>query len=498
MTAPRARTPSDAAEPDAVLLEVRDLRTHFFTQEGVVRAVDGVDLTVPLGRTVCVVGESGCGKSVTARSILSLVDRPGRIVGGSILFRDKAGDTVDLAALDPRSVRMRGIRGGEIAMIFQEPMASLSPMYTIGAHLVETIRLHMSMDQKTAREHAIEMLRRVGIPRPEQRIDAYSFQLSGGMCQRAMIAMALACGPSLLIADEPTTALDVTTQARILDLIKDLQDQTGMSVLFITHDLGVVAEIADEVVVMYLGTVVERGTVDEIFHDPKHPYTQALLRSIPTIGGGHPAAADPDPGHGAAPVGPAGRLPVPPPLRPRHRRGLRRQRPADDRDRARAHRPLRALRRRRRRPPGAHRDRPARHPRPGRALRRSAGARSAGRPATSTRWTASTCRSAPARRSVSSASPAAARPRWAGPSSGRCGRTRGRIRYRTADGREVDLAALSTPRPAAVPAPGPAHLPGPVLVAEPAHDAAARSSATRCGPTAWPRARSWRTGWPTC
>ena len=231
-------------------------------------------------------GESGCGKSVTARSILGLVDRPGQIVAGSILFVDKAGQTVDLAALDPRSERMRRIRGGEISMIFQEPMASLSPMYTIGAHLVETIRLHMDMDKRTAREHGIEMLRRVGIPRPEQRIDAYSFQLSGGMCQRAMIAMALACGPSLLIADEPTTALDVTTQARILDLIKDLQAQTGMSVLFITHDLGVVAEIADEVVVMYLGTVVERGTVDEIFHDPKHPYTQALLRSIPTIGSG--------------------------------------------------------------------------------------------------------------------------------------------------------------------------------------------------------------------
>jgi oligopeptide/dipeptide ABC transporter ATP-binding protein len=268
------------------LLQVRELRTHFFTHEGVVRAVDGVNVTVASGRTVCVVGESGCGKSVTARSILGLVDRPGRIVGGEIAFRDKDGETIDLAALDPRSERMRRIRGGEISMIFQEPMASLSPMYTIGAHLVETIRLHMEMDKAAARAHAIEMLRRVGIPRPEQRIDAYSFQLSGGMCQRAMIAMALACGPSLLIADEPTTALDVTTQARILDLIKDLQAQTGMSVLFITHDLGVVAEIADEVVVMYLGTVVERGTVDEIFHDAKHPYTQALLRSIPTIGAG--------------------------------------------------------------------------------------------------------------------------------------------------------------------------------------------------------------------
>jgi len=272
------------------LLEVQGLRTHFFTREGVVRAVDGVDLTVRPARTVCVVGESGCGKSVTARSILGLIDRPGRIVEGKILFHRTGavgdGQPVDLVALDPRGEQMREIRGGEISMIFQEPVASLSPMYTIGAHLVETIQLHTAMDKRAARAHAIDMLRRVGIVRPEQRFDSYSFQLSGGMCQRAMIAMALACGPSLLIADEPTTALDVTTQARILDLIRDLQSQTNMAVLFITHDLGVVAEIADEVVVMYLGTVVERGTVDEIFHDPKHPYTQALLRSIPTIGAG--------------------------------------------------------------------------------------------------------------------------------------------------------------------------------------------------------------------
>jgi oligopeptide/dipeptide ABC transporter ATP-binding protein len=279
------------AELDA-LLEVQGLRTHFFTREGVVRAVDGVDLTVRGARTVCVVGESGCGKSVTARSILGLVDRPGRIVEGKILFHrpgdvgDEQPGPIDLVALDPRGEQLRRIRGGEISMIFQEPVASLSPMYTIGAHLVETIQLHTTMDKPAAKAHAIDMLRRVGIVRPEQRFDSYSFQLSGGMCQRAMIAMALACGPSLLIADEPTTALDVTTQARILDLIRDLQSQANMAVLFITHDLGVVAEIADEVVVMYLGTVVERGTVDEIFHEPKHPYTQALLRSIPTIGAG--------------------------------------------------------------------------------------------------------------------------------------------------------------------------------------------------------------------
>jgi peptide/nickel transport system ATP-binding protein len=286
----------------ADLLEIKGLKTHFFTHDGVVRAVDGVDLRIPSGRTVCIVGESGCGKSVTVRSVLRLVDEPGRIVAGEIQWRYRPTDTlvdigdsaqpiaerepVDLAKLDPHGEPIRRIRGGEIGMIFQEPMASLSPMYTIGDQLIETIQLHRKVDRKEARELAIEMLRKVGIPRPEQRVDAYSFQLSGGMCQRAMIAMALACGPALLIADEPTTALDVTTQARILDLIRELQQQTGMAVLFITHDLGVVAELADEVVVMYLGTVVERGSVQEIFGDPKHPYTQALLASIPKMGQG--------------------------------------------------------------------------------------------------------------------------------------------------------------------------------------------------------------------
>jgi peptide/nickel transport system ATP-binding protein len=272
---------------DRALLEVTGLRTHFATREGLVRAVDGVDFVVPAGKTVCVVGESGCGKSVTARSVLGLVDPPGRIVDGSIRWRrELATPPVDLAALDPRGEAMRRIRGAEISMVFQEPMASLSPMYTIGQQLVETIRLHLPMSRSEARDHAVSMLRRVGIPRADQRIDAYSFQLSGGMCQRAMIAIALACGPSLLIADEPTTALDVTTQARILDLIAGLQAETGMSVLFITHDLGVVAEVADEVVVMYLGTVVERGSVQEIFAEPRHPYTRALLRSVPRLGAG--------------------------------------------------------------------------------------------------------------------------------------------------------------------------------------------------------------------
>ncbi|NDL58749.1 ABC transporter ATP-binding protein [Phytoactinopolyspora mesophila] len=268
------------------LLAIKGLKTHFFIREGAVRAVDGVTLSVPRGKTVCVVGESGCGKSVTARSVLGLVDEPGRIVAGEIWWRREGGEPVDLASLDPKSEQMRRVRGGEISMVFQEPMASLSPMYTVGAQLVEAIQLHLPLDKDQARERAIGLLRRVGIPRPEQRFDAYSFQLSGGMCQRVMIAIALACDPALLIADEPTTALDVTTQARVVDLLRELQADTGMSVLFITHDLGVVAEIADEVVVMYLGTVVERGGVDEIFHDPKHPYTKALLGSIPRMGAG--------------------------------------------------------------------------------------------------------------------------------------------------------------------------------------------------------------------
>ncbi|WP_020579798.1 ABC transporter ATP-binding protein [Actinopolymorpha alba] len=280
---------SPGAAPDAAeepLLRIGGLKTHFFTSEGVLRAVDGIDLEVAKGRTLCVVGESGCGKSITARSILQLVDRPGRITEGSILWRpDATSGWVDLADLDAHGEGIRRVRGAEIGMVFQEPMASLSPMYTVGDQLIEAIQLHASISKADARERAINQLRRVGIPQPERRIDAYPFQLSGGMCQRVMIAIALSCDPSLLIADEPTTALDVTTQARILDLLKDLQEQTGMAVIFITHDLGVVAEIADDVTVMYLGKVVEHGSVTEIFTAPKHPYTQALLRSIPTVRG---------------------------------------------------------------------------------------------------------------------------------------------------------------------------------------------------------------------
>jgi oligopeptide/dipeptide ABC transporter ATP-binding protein len=267
------------AEP---LLEIRDLSTHFETADGVVKAVDDVSLRIDPGQTVCVVGESGCGKSVTARSILRLVDRPGRIVAGSMQFHSAAG-VVDLAALDPTGPELRQIRGKEIGMVFQEPMVALSPVHTIGRQLTETLMLHEGLGKREARDRAIGELRSVGIPQPERRIDAYSFQLSGGMRQRAMIAMALACRPQLLIADEPTTALDVTTQAQILRLLRGLQEERGMAILFITHDLGVVAELADRVAVMYLGNVVEECDVDSLFHDPRHPYTRALLRSVPRI-----------------------------------------------------------------------------------------------------------------------------------------------------------------------------------------------------------------------
>lgn len=275
-----------------ILVEVKGLKTHFFTDEGVVKAVDGVDFNIYKGKMLCIVGESGCGKSITARSILQLIDKPGRIVEGDIFYHKADGGVIDIAKLHPHSPEIRKIRGNEIAMIFQEPMSSLSPVYTIGNQITEGILLHQEVGKQEARERAIECLRRVGIPKPEERMDAYPFQLSGGMRQRAMIAMALVCEPKLLIADEPTTALDVTTQAQILDLILELQEDMGMAVMFITHDLGVVAEIAHDVAVMYLGNVVEFGDVDSIFHDPLHPYTQALLRSIPKMGLGEQARLD--------------------------------------------------------------------------------------------------------------------------------------------------------------------------------------------------------------
>ncbi|TDD26864.1 ABC transporter ATP-binding protein [Kribbella turkmenica] len=266
------------------LLEVRDLQTHFELEDGVVKAVDGVSLTVPRGRTLAVVGESGCGKSVTARSILRLVERPARIVGGQILLYgdEPSDDPLDLLAAKDK--RLREVRWSDIAMVFQEPMASLSLVHTIGNQIVEAIRLHDEIGKVAARERAIEMLGRVGIPDPKRRIDSYPFELSGGMRQRAMIAMALSCRPRLLIADEPTTALDVTTQAQILDLLQDLQQELGMAIMLITHDLGVAAQVADEVAVMYLGEVVEHGPATSVLSAPKHPYSQALVRSVPRLG----------------------------------------------------------------------------------------------------------------------------------------------------------------------------------------------------------------------
>ncbi len=277
-----AATGAGRPEP---LLEVNGLKTHFFTGAGVVKAVDGVDLPIARGRTVCVAGESGCGKSVTARSILQLVDRPGRIVDGEILLHRPSGEVVDLAVLAPGGREMRAIRGKEIAMILQDPTSALSPVHTIGDQITEMIRLHAPVTQAAARTRAAELLDRVGIPRPGERLESYVLQLSGGLRRRAMIAMALACEPYLLIADAPTSGLDVTTEATILDLIRELQRDLNLTVLFCTHDLGVVAEIADDVVMMYLGWAVERAAVDTIFHDPKHPYTRALHRSIPQLGG---------------------------------------------------------------------------------------------------------------------------------------------------------------------------------------------------------------------
>jgi peptide/nickel transport system ATP-binding protein len=270
-----------------ILVDVRNLRIHFFTDEGIVRAVDGTDLAIRRGKTIALVGESGCGKSVACRSLLQIVHAPGRIVSGEILFRrnGESGDAgnIDIAKLPPRGREIRAIRGKEISMIFQEPMSSLSSMYTVGNQIMENILLHTKMTGKEARALCIDLLGRVGIPRPDRLVDEYPFRLSGGMCQRAMIAMALSCNPTLLIADEPTTALDVTTQANILDMMLTLQKQDNMTLLFITHDLGVVAEIADDVAVMYLGKIVEASDVDTVFNNPQHPYTQSLLQSIPKI-----------------------------------------------------------------------------------------------------------------------------------------------------------------------------------------------------------------------
>src|SRR2546426_1286332 len=286
------REPAPEAEDMTVggqgLLSVRNLKTYFYQDEGLVKAVDGVSFDVTPGATLGIVGESGCGKSVTARSILRIVDRPGRIVEGEIRFRRPAanggpGEVVDLTKLEPNSAEMRAIRGAEIALIFQEPMSSFSPVHSVGSQIIEAIMLHQAVSRRDARDKAIDILKRVGVSSPAQRMDELSNQLSGGLRQRAMIAMALSCSPTLLIADEPTTALDVTTQTQILALLRQLQQEDGMAIMLITHDLGVVAEMATDVAVMYLGRVVEQAPVDAIFHAPQHPYTRALLRSIPRM-----------------------------------------------------------------------------------------------------------------------------------------------------------------------------------------------------------------------
>lgn len=266
------------------LLRIQNLQTYFNTSLGVVHAVDGVSFDVKRGETVGLVGESGCGKSITARSILGIVPPPGAIVGGNILYSPNDNErTVDLAELDPKSSLLRSFRGQEISMIFQEPMSSLSPVHTVGDQLIEAIKLYnKGISDKDARDRGIELLELVGIPSAEKLIDAYVFELSGGMRQRALIAIAISGEPKLLIADEPTTAIDVTIQAKVLALLKELQEKTAMSILFITHNLGVIAELADRVSVMYLGRVVETGSVYNLFDSPKHPYTQKLLKSVPS------------------------------------------------------------------------------------------------------------------------------------------------------------------------------------------------------------------------
>jgi len=264
--------------PEDVVLRVSNLSIDFHLRTHILHAVRDVSFDLHRGRTLCLVGESGSGKSVTARSLLRIIDKPGRIIGGTITLNTE-GQDLDLTALDPDGKQVRTIRGRRIGLIFQEPMSSLSPVHTIGSQIVEAIRLHTTLDKRAARERAIELLAQVEIPNPDKMLDRYTFEFSGGMRQRAMIAMALASNPDILIADEPTTALDVTTQAEILDLIKRLQVERGMAMLLITHDMGIVAEVAEEVAVMRFGKIVEHGLVDDIFHHPKHPYTSQLLAS---------------------------------------------------------------------------------------------------------------------------------------------------------------------------------------------------------------------------
>jgi oligopeptide/dipeptide ABC transporter ATP-binding protein len=271
------------ADPARRVLSVRGLVVDFVQDTGTTRALDGVSLDLHAGRVLGVVGESGCGKSLTARAILRLVDRPGRIVAGEVLLDPGAPQQQALTALDPEGEAIRKVRGGKIGLIFQEPMSALSMHYTVGNQIMEAVRAHGSLGKAAARQRAIELLGEVGIPRPETRIDAYPFQLSGGLRQRVGIALALAADPEILIADEPTTALDVTTQAQILALLRRLQRTKGMALMLITHDMGVIAQMADDVAVMYLGKVVEFAPVRQLFAAPRHPYTRALLRSVPSM-----------------------------------------------------------------------------------------------------------------------------------------------------------------------------------------------------------------------
>ena len=280
----RAATNENSGANDTIL-EIRGLKTYFFLERGVVKAVDGVDVAVGRRKTLGVVGESGCGKSVTFRSVMRLIQSPpGKIVEGEILLHRKDGATVDIVKLDPRSRQLRDIRGAEIAMIFQEPMTSLNPLHPVGRQISESVLLHQNMSRPAAMERAEEMLNRVHIADPDRRVSEYPHQLSGGMRQRVMIALALCCNPSILIADEPTTALDVTVQAQILDLMRELQDDFDSAIVLITHNLGVVSQMADHVAVMYMGRVVEYAPVYDIFHRPKHPYTIGLLNSVPVLG----------------------------------------------------------------------------------------------------------------------------------------------------------------------------------------------------------------------
>jgi len=266
------------------VVELRNVATHFFLDEGVLKALNGVSFRIEAQKTMGVIGESGCGKSVTAQSILRIVPHPGKTVGGEIMFWRKDGRSVNLLELHPDGEEIRAIRGREISMIFQEPMTSLSPVHTIGDQVSEVVLLHRTKSKREAKEITLDMLNKVGISNASQRYNEYPHQFSGGMRQRAMIAMALACNPTLLIADEPTTALDVTVQAQIIELMSSMQAELGMAMMYITHDLGVIADVADEVAVMYLGMVAEHADVRSTFREPLHPYTQLLLKSIPRVG----------------------------------------------------------------------------------------------------------------------------------------------------------------------------------------------------------------------